>query len=162
MSCKSKLDQDQWQQVRDAVIAGISYEQVAGEYGVSSGTIRERARHEQWPAPRRIKKMALAHKEKMNLTQSDKGRKSSEIVALSLAERGEQHALNVFAVTSKVLRRSLDKLPDPKDWKTAQIVDLMARRAAGLDRPETANVSVNLAMFASSPAKSWRRVEETG
>ncbi len=78
--------------------------------------------------------------------------KASGAVAESLANRGEMHALRVFDFASKATQDAIAKgiIGLPESWKTLQIADTLARRAAGLDKNTDQTVSVNLAMFANT------------
>lgn len=167
MARPSKLSVEQWEQIRQAYIAGVPSKRIADEFGITHGSIREAARKAGWPTPTKIKRMVDSAKEQAKenglMTVSDKGSKTALILTSeTLSEAAAAYSLAIFDATSKANVRAVTNLPDPTNWKTAAIVDQMARRAAGLDRPESTSVSVNLAMFASMPAKSWRKVDETG
>lgn len=70
--------------------------------------------------------------------------------AASWAEKGERHRKMVFEKTTAMLEQAT--LAPPKNWKDAEIVDKMARRAAGLDNLETqVNTIIGLGSLDDGP-----------
>lgn len=166
MARPSKLTPEQWEQVRSAMIAGVDSKRLAFEFGISASTIRDRAMNEKWPIPNRVKEITEEYqKSKQELsngipTVSDKGGKSAlQVVGETLQEKAEAYGLIVFNKTSEAVKKALDQgLPTPDNWKTLAIADQMARRAAGLDKPQT-QVNIALGGIFRSPDQSGVIIE---
>ena len=126
------LDID-WRSARFAVENGALYDKVASEFGIGSGTLRKRAQREGWMTPGKVKDAVERHELKQRHGMSRDVALSA--LAQSWAEKGEGHRSLVFDRASAAMKSA--KLEPPKNWRDAEIVDKMARKAAGLESGDT-------------------------
>jgi hypothetical protein len=117
----------------------MSYAEAGIRWDIKEDTIRKRAKRHKWATPqmvvRRIRQLSQRNPDAL-----DK-------IAESWAEKGESHRKTAFDLASKSLEKM--KVTTPKTWKDADIVDKIARRAAGLENAEIVNqtlVQVNEAI----------------
>ena len=82
----------------------------------------------------------------------ESAKEGAKVVGQSWAERGEAYRRMVFEKTAALMEQAT--LAAPKNWKDADIVDKMARRAAGLDNLETqVNTIIGLGSLEDAPLK---------
>lgn len=153
-----------WKEVRSASESGLEDEGLAKHYCITRDAIRQRRKREGWATPAAIEREKLieeARRKGKGLSNSSvtgvTDTKAAALVALTLQERAEAYGLHVFGRVSQLATDGLDLLQAPDSWKTFAIADQIARRAAGMDKPEAAAVTVNLAMF-SEDDSGWRDV----
>lgn len=135
MPAVSPLSKEGWEQLKKASEMGVKDEVLANEYGVTRDAIRLRRSREKWLTMERVEQHLAERRERMIDTERYKG--ALEVVAETLQERAEAYSLNTFNKVSALAKKGLELLPTPDTWKTFQIADTIARRAAGLDRPQT-------------------------
>jgi len=155
MGRPSKLTPEQWEQVKQAYIAGVPSRRLSEEFCIPDDTIRQRASYENWPTPAKVEKITEKAKEnaKQNgfLTVSHNGGKNaSELIAETLLQNGEKGSLTASNLALSLLLQSttekLKPLADISDLGTALNV---VRKAAGMDK-QAVNVGINLPGWAAS------------
>ena len=134
-----------WDAIRISFAHGESLEELAKKYDVKFGTLAARSARERWMELRpegHVNQRAKAVQSPVLVAGKE--------VARSWAERGETYRNMVFDKTAKLLEQAT--LAPPKNWKDAEIVDKMARRAAGLDNIETqVNTIIGLGSLDDGP-----------
>lgn len=155
MGRPSKLTPEQWEQVKQAYIAGVPSRRLSEEFCIPDDTIRQRASYENWPTPAKVEKITEKAKEnaKQNgfLTVSHNGGKNaSELIAETLLANGEQGSLQasnlLLSLLKSATKETLKPLQDAQDVVTAM---KGLRLGAGMDKMQT-NVQVNLPGWAAS------------
>jgi len=149
-----------WREIQRASEQGVSDEELSRTFGVTRGSIRQHRHREGWVSftklSEKVESMRLARDATLGGGGEVERPKTIELMAAGLLERGNAHSLRVFDHVSEKVAKAIktDVLPIPDSWKTFQIADSIARRAAGLDKPsENASISVNLAMFTAQTGK---------
>ena len=112
-----------------------------------------RSRRDKWPVPSRVEERARQLQDSLQrrLEAAEQRRDSNavttETLARSWAERGEQHrALTFDFAHSELIAASKRGLPI-EDWSGAEKADRMARKACGLDSEEGARISIGMALI---------------
>ena len=148
------IDEATWDAVKSACIAGMGYSQAARNFGVRSPhAIIMRSRREKWPVPSRVEERArqlrdsLQRRSEAAEQRRDGNEITTETLAQSWAERGEQHRALAFNLAHSELKAASKRGLPIEDWSAAEKADRMARRAAGLDSEEGTRISVGLAMI---------------
>ena len=133
-----------WDAIRIEFAHGVSIQTLANKYSISEGTLKARSSREKWVEMR-------PETYATNATGVLEAAKTAAIAgAASWAEKGERHRKMVFEKTTAMLEQAT--LAPPKNWKDAEIVDKMARRAAGLDNLETqVNTIIGLGSLDDAP-----------
>ena len=114
-----------WDIIERTCIAGMTFMDVAKEFGVKEDTIRKRARRYRWPVPRAIGKAV------------QKAVQNSEVAARAAQDwlnKGEAHRRIVFDKASGAITQA--KMCPPRSWRDFDLADRTARRAAGLESAE--------------------------
>ncbi len=143
-----------WAEIRSASEQGVSDPDLQAKFGVSKNAIQQRRFREKWITPATIAQEALvqqARNKARGMGNQSIVRGVSEtptaiaVVASTVAEKGEAHALRVLDFASRMTAEAIagEKVPTPSNWKELDTADRMARRAAGLDKPQT-NVQINV------------------
>jgi transposase len=129
--------------IRLFLVEGGSSVEAAEKFGVSASTIRVWASKNGW------------HKERRALEKIRKDATTEKISKMveSWAEKGERHREAIFALTKDALQNA--KLQGPKTWRDADLVDRMARRAAGLDNGEGSSPFINIGILGQTDAKPF-------
>lgn len=155
-----------WTEVQRASEAGVDDETLSQTYGIAKASIRQRRKRGNWLTPRKLMEQAEIEKVKSRcrtmgsgLSRVSHGPSALELTAQNLAQRAESYSLNVFNKVSALAEKGLDSLPVPDSWKSFQIADTVARRAAGLDKAQQ-DVTVNLAMFQHEAGPAWTAESE--
>jgi len=160
MARPSKLTPEQWIQVRDAAIAGVPYEKLAFEFGITVTSIKQAAKRNGWATPKKVEKLQEQYqsKEKTLVTHSNLGvngipnltKSGGELIAETLLQNGEKGSLTASNLALSLLLQStpekLKPLADISDLGTALNV---VRKAAGMDK-QAVNVGINLPGWAAS------------
>ena len=133
-----------------ARVQGHDRDMVAAKYGVKSWTIRKREQREGWPLLDKARKeLSKLAKEPVQMAPKEPKIDSNGGVKALTQDNLSQIALNHPILMAEYLQKkrdqmlSQDLLSAPDNWKNANTLDQMLRRAAGLDRPQT-QVQVNL------------------
>ena len=154
MARPSKLTPEQWIQVRDAAIAGVPYEKLAFEFGITVTSIKQAAKRNGWATPKKVEKLQEQYqsKEKTLVTNSNLGvngipnlpKTGGELIAETLLQNGEQGSLQasnlLLSLLKSATKETLKPLQDAQDVVTAM---KGVRLGAGMDKTQT-NVQVNL------------------
>lgn len=160
MPAISKLSRAEWDEIKDAAIAGVPITQLGERYEIPEGTIYVRAHREKWPIPNRIKAMAAERANEIpnglkvaNVSQCKKEAITMEIAADSLLKNGEEGSLIASQLVLGLLRKASDK-PEVLA-PLADVYDLTAglkaiRLAAGMDRADGATVNVSIGGWQAS------------
>lgn len=119
-----------WDAIRIEFAHGEGLEALAKKYNVAFGTLAARSSRERWMELR-----PQSHAKGLQSPVLEAGKAVAKSVAESWAEKGEKYRTMVFGKTTAMMEQAT--LAPPKNWKDADIVDKMARRAAGLDNLET-------------------------
>jgi hypothetical protein len=126
-----------WDAIRIEFAHGMTIPCIAAKYNVSEGTLKARSAREKWieMRPETHATEAAARATVVQGGVLEGAKEAAKQVAQSWAERGEKYRTMMFDKTSSLMQQAT--LSPPKNWKDAEIVDKMARRAAGLDNLET-------------------------
>jgi hypothetical protein len=123
-----------WALAKEAVCKGFCNQREASErYGLSYDALRKRCEREEWPIPERVLKA---------VTELSHNRQIARETAVNWSEKAELAKVLAFDIASAALQKAKDAPLPLKDWSDIEKADKMARRAAGLDNGEGANVSV--------------------
>lgn len=126
-----------WRQARDAYCLGATLPEIAKEYGINYGTLKDRKKTEKWPKPAALKAPVAP---------------AEQLAARSLAQRGESHRLMIADMVEKALRQVQATPPALNTWADVQIAAKLGNTALGLDAP--AQPVVSLTFPASSSTES--------
>lgn len=126
-----------WALAKDSVCnLGLSQKEAAERYQLSYDALRQRCTREEWPIPERVQKL---------VTELSQKKSQNAIIAQNQAEtwleKGERHKSVAFEMAHSALKDASSCPPEVKDWADIERIDKMARRAAGLDNGDAANVS---------------------
>lgn len=142
-----------WQEIRKASEQGVSDVALEEQYGVPRNAIKQRRFREDWITPAKLAEAAEIASIKAkrsnrvtDVTGKQKSPSALAVTAENLGEKAAAYSLKVFEAASKLAQKGLKELPIPDDWKSFNVADQVVRRAAGLDKPQTA-VQVNLGGF---------------
>jgi transposase len=133
--------------IRVFLAEGGSSVEAAAKFGVAAPTIRVWSSKYGWAKERQA--IARIRKEAAKVAATEKITQLAE----SWAEKGERHRETVFSIAEKALQNA--KLQGPKTWRDADIVDRMARRAAGLDNGEGSSPFINIGILGQTDAKPF-------
>ena len=126
-----------WDAIRIEFSHGMSIPCLAVKYEVSEGTLKARSAREKW-MDMRPETHATEVAPPATVVQGsvlEVTKTAAKQVGKTWAERGDAYRNMVFERTSSLMKQAT--LAPPTNWKDADIVDKMARRAAGLDNLET-------------------------
>jgi hypothetical protein len=143
-----------WLAVEKAVCAGMGYSQAARAFGIRSPhAIIMKSRRDKWPVPSRVEERArqlqdsLQRRSEAAEQRRDGNEITTETLAQSWAERGEQHRVLTFNLAHSELKAASKRGLPIQDWSAAEKADRMARRAAGLDSEEGTRISIGMEMI---------------
>ena len=150
------LTPEQWQEVRKACEAGMTYGEASEKWQIENATIRKRAQREEWITTTRIKIMAekIIEKESQDKAEGIKSRAvtSGQDVARvpsnaiqAVAETFESHRsgtlLNLARMAGKGISRAVQADLPIENWQDAKIVADIAMKLHNVGQ-EGVNVNV--------------------
>lgn len=150
------LTPEQWQEVRKACEAGMTYGEASEKWQIENATIRKRAQREEWITTTRIKIMAekIIEKESQDKAEGIKSRAvtSGQDVARvpsnaiqAVAETFESHRsgtlLNLARMAGKGISRAMQADLPIENWQDAKIVADIAMKLHNVGQ-EGVNVNV--------------------
>jgi hypothetical protein len=145
------IEEATWDAVKSACIAGMGYSEAARTFGIRSPhAVIMRSRRDKWPVPSRVEERArqlqdsLQRRSEAAEQRRDCNEITTETLAQSWAERGEQHRALTFQLAHSELKASYKRGLPIEDWSAAEKADRMARRAAGLDSEEGTRISIGM------------------
>lgn len=124
-----------WRQARDAYCLGATLPEIAKEYGINYGTLKDRKKTEKWPKPAALKAPVAP---------------AEQLAARSLAQRGESHRLMIADMVEKALRQVQATPPALNTWADVQIAAKLGNTALGLDQPAAPVVSLTFPASSST------------
>ena len=143
-----------WVELREARYSffnnsGLRIPSTARAFGIRSPhAIIMKSRRDGWAVPSRVEERArqlqdsLQRRSEAAEQRRDSNAVTTETLARSWVERGEQHrALTFNLAHSELIAASKRGLPI-EDWSDAEKADRMARKACGLDSEEGAWISI--------------------
>jgi hypothetical protein len=147
------IEEATWDAVKSACIAGMGYSEAARTFGIRSPhAVIMRSRRDKWPVPSRVEERArqlqdsLQRRSEAAEQRRDCNEITTETLAQSWAERGEQHRLLAFQLAHNSLKTAAKRGLPIEDWRDADLADKTARRNAGLDSEEGTRISIGMAM----------------
>ena len=144
-----------WDAIRIEFSHGMTIPCLSTKYGVSEGTLKARSAREKWIEMRpETHATPVAHDAtEARPTLLETTKQAAKQVGKTWAERGESYRSMMFEKTSALMQQAT--LSPPKNWKDADIVDKMARRAAGLDNLETqVNTIIGIGSLEDAPIRA--------
>ena len=146
-----QISEATWLATEKAVVAGMGYSEAARVFGIRSPhAIIMRSRRDKWPVPSRVEERArqlrdwLQRRSEAAEQRRDGNEITTETLAQSWAERGEQHRALTFQLAHSELKAASKRGVPIEDWSAAEKADRMARRAAGLDSEEGTRISIGM------------------
>jgi len=137
-----------WDAIRIEFAHGVSIPELARKYEISEGTLKARSAREKW-----VDMRPETHATGLQQGVLESAKQGAKVVGQSWAERGEVYRRMVFDKTATLMEQAT--LTPPKNWKDADIVDKMARRAAGLDNIETqVNTIIGIGSLEDGPIRA--------
>lgn len=150
------LTPEQWQEVRKACEAGMTYGEASERWQIENATIRKRAQREEWITTTRIKIMAekIIEKESQEkarqiesrqVTRVEEGRNVPSTAIQAVAESFESHRsgtlLNLARMAGKGISRAMQADLPIENWQDAKIVADIAMKLHNVGQ-EGVNVNV--------------------
>lgn len=132
-----KALQVDWTPIRSAVESGASYAKVSELFGIPEQTLRKQASRNKWISPGVVKKIVERAENRVSHSQSQD--KIQAAITETWAEKGAN--LRQLAYTKALTALKTANLKPASNARDFEILDKVARRAAGLD---TADNQVNL------------------
>jgi hypothetical protein len=152
----SVLTSEEWREVEKAAVAGVSYPELARIWGIEENAIKQRAWRFEWATPERVERLKLQYHTKLgtdtlqenHVTSCNPAPKTAEIIAESLAEKGQKGANMVASGLLSVIERTFREnsplmLKEIESHKEAASMFGMFAKASGLDKPQQA-VQINM------------------
>lgn len=139
------LEPEQWEQVREACVAGMSYRDAEKVFKVDYFAIKQRAWREEWPTPLKLEKMRR-EKTVTDVLQggqvTDK-RPETAIEALSTSFEGyrSRTLLQLAKAAENGVKRIVDADLPVESWQDAQIAATIAMKLHNVGQ-EGVNVNV--------------------
>lgn len=162
MANKSALTPDQWEQVKQASIAGVDDDSICAEYQIAPGTLRCRRKRGAWPttstlqhkAREAVKIANAADSAQRNATNATRAPKSSVALALDATKEG---TIVSFVEVNRRMRAAVQQwaVPVPETLKEGEIAIRILERTARLETPGNGHgvaVQVNIGSSVRSPA----------
>jgi hypothetical protein len=135
-------------------VAGIGYSEAARVFGIRSPhAIIMKSRRDRWPIANRVEQRAQALQARLQRrSEAAQERRNgndatTETLAQSWTERGEQHRALTFNLAHSELKAASKRGLPIEDWSAAEKADRMARRAAGLDSEKGTRISIGMEMI---------------
>lgn len=150
------LTPEQWQEVRKACEAGMTYGEASEKWQIENATIRKRAQREEWITTTRIKIMAekIIEKESQDKAEGIKSRavtsgldvaKVPSNAISAVVETFESHRsgtlLNLAKLAGKGIERAINANLEVENWQDAKIVADIAMKLHNVGQ-EGVNVNV--------------------
>lgn len=150
------LTPEQWQEVRKACEAGMTYGEASEKWQIENATIRKRAQREEWITTTRIKIMAekIIEKESQEkarqiesrqVTRVEEGRNVPSTAIQAVAETFESHRsgtlLGLAKLAGKGIERAINANLEVENWQDAKIVADIAMKLHNVGQE---GVSVNV------------------
>jgi hypothetical protein len=137
-----------WDAIRIEFAHGVSIPDLSRKYEISEGTLKARSAREKW-----VEMRPETHATGLQQSVLESAKQGAKVVGQSWAERGDAYRRMIFDKTSQMMEQA--SLAPPRNWKDADIVDKMARRAAGLDNLETqVNTIIGIGSLEDGPIKA--------
>jgi hypothetical protein len=112
-----------------------------------------RSRRDKWPVPSRVEERArqlqdsLQRRSEAAEQRRDGNEITTETLAQSWAERGEQHRAVAFQLAHDSLKAAAKTGLPIESWRDADLADKTARRNAGLDDSKARKVSIGMTLI---------------
>jgi hypothetical protein len=137
-----------WDAIRIEFAHGVSIPDLSRKYEISEGTLKARSAREKW-----VDMRPETHATGLQQGVLESAKQGAKVVGQSWAERGDAYRRMIFDKTSQMMEQA--SLAPPRNWKDADIVDKMARRAAGLDNLETqVNTIIGIGSLEDGPVRA--------
>jgi muconolactone delta-isomerase len=149
------ISSETWKAIETACVAGMGYSEAARRFGINVHAVIMRSRRSKWAVPSRILERAQAlqanryksgERYKPREEERTRNEQTTEALAQSWAEKGEQHRALAFELAHSELREAARNGLPIGSWRDADLADKAARRSAGLDDRERSQIEVNLAL----------------
>lgn len=138
------MNPDRWTAAREAVALGMSLREAAKTYGLSYDATKKRSSREQWPTSRRLDTLANSHP----VTKPP-----AAVVAESWEAKGERLRGTLYDLANTALRTATPRRLER--WEDIERAARIAERAAGLDKPAQALVSLTFPEINSSQSPAF-------
>jgi hypothetical protein len=149
-----QISEATWLAIEKAVVAGMGYSEAARVFGIRSPhAIIMRSRRDKWPVPSRVEERArqlqdsLRRRSEAAEQRRDGNEITTETLAQSWAERGEQHRAVAFQLAHDSLKAAAKTGLPIESWRDADLADKTARRNAGLDDSKARKVSIGMTLI---------------
>ena len=149
-----QISEATWLAIEKAVVAGMGYSEAARVFGIRCAhAIIMRSRRDKWPVPSRVEERArqlqdsLQRRSEAAEQRRDGNEITTETLARSWAERGEQHRAVAFQLAHDSLKAAAKKGLPIESWRDADLADKTARRNAGLDDSKARKVSIGMTLI---------------
>jgi hypothetical protein len=149
-----QISEATWLAIEKAVVAGMGYSEAARVFGIRCPhAIIMRSRRDKWPVPSRVEERARQLRDSLQRRSAaaeqrrDGNEMTTETLAQSWAERGEQHRAVAFQLAHDSLKAAAKKGLPIESWRDADLADKTARRNAGLDDSKARKVSIGMTLI---------------
>jgi hypothetical protein len=149
-----QISEATWLAIEKAVVAGMGYSEAARVFGIRCPhAIIMRSRRDKWPVPSRVEERArqlqdsLQRRSEAAEQRRDGNEITTETLAQSWAERGEQHRAVAFQLAHDSLKAAAKTGLPIESWRDADLADKTARRNAGLDDSKARKVSIGMTLI---------------
>jgi hypothetical protein len=149
-----QISEATWLAIEKAVVAGMGYSEAARVFGIHCPhAIIMRSRRDKWPVPSRVEERArqlqdsLQRRSEAAEQRRDGNEITTETLAQSWAERGEQHRAVAFQLAHDSLKAAAKTGLPIESWRDADLADKTARRNAGLDDSKARKVSIGMTLI---------------
>jgi hypothetical protein len=145
----SALSKAEWQEVRRTVESGLGMRETAEHYGVDYEALRKRAQRESW-ITQRVRSEAIAkYKAENESRESPASPKAIEVIAKTVAEKGEILRLKALELADKGISHALRQDLSVESWQDAKIAWEIGAKAAGIDKSDSTGVTI---LFGAPPS----------
>jgi hypothetical protein len=143
------LTPEQWSQVKDACVAGMSYQDAARIFKTSYDAIRQRSCRENWLTPLKIENMkrelAVTEKEKLS-QEAGKAEKPVLLASQAVAETLESHRSQTLLGLAKTLKNAINS-PEAQSIipeNVSELVQLggLALKLYGIEQQNSVQVNI--------------------
>ena len=138
------MNPDRWTAAREAVALGMSLKEAAKTYGLSYDATKKRSSREQWPTSRRLDTLANSHP----VTKPP-----AAAITESWEAKGERLRGTLYDLASTALKSATPR--QLERWEDIERAARIAERAAGLDKPGQALVSLHFPDLSSSQSPAF-------
>jgi hypothetical protein len=145
-----------WKAIETACVAGMGYSEAARRFGINVHAVIMRSRRSKWAVPSRIEERAQAlqanryksgERYKPREEERTRNEQTTEALAQSWAEKGEQHRALAFELAHSALREAARNGLPIGSWRDADLADKVGRRAAMLDSEEKCRIEIGMALI---------------